>query len=98
MPSLLNIVANIRCITARCGSMNTPLNTVSATGTGISLLAPTTILRLQRRIDMGKTERVYIRLTPELKAQLQTAAEAESRSITKFVEHLIKQALKKEGQ
>lgn len=47
---------------------------------------------------MGKTERVYIRLTPELKAQLQAAAEAESRSITKFVEYLIKQAIKKEGQ
>lgn len=42
-----------------------------------------------------KTERLYIRLTPELKAQLQVAAEAENRTISNFIENLIKQALKK---
>lgn len=46
---------------------------------------------------MAKTERLYIRLTPELKAKLQAAAEAEGRSISNFIEHLITQALKREG-
>ena len=46
---------------------------------------------------MAKTERLYIRLTPELKEKLQTAAEAEGRSISNYVEHLITQALKREG-
>lgn len=46
---------------------------------------------------MAKTERLYIRLTPELKARLQAAAEAEGRSISNFIEHLITQALKREG-
>jgi predicted HicB family RNase H-like nuclease len=46
---------------------------------------------------MAKTERLYIRLTPELKARLQAAAEAEGRSISNYVEHLITQALKREG-
>lgn len=46
---------------------------------------------------MAKTERLEIRLTPELKEQLQAAAEAENRTITNFVENLIKLALKKEA-
>nr|DAF54124.1 MAG TPA: hypothetical protein [Phage sp. ctcqm2] len=46
---------------------------------------------------MAKTERLYIRLTPELKEQIQAAAEAEGRSISNYVEHLITQALKREG-
>lgn len=46
---------------------------------------------------MSKTERLYIRLTPELKEQLQAAAEAEGRSISNYVERLIKQALQQEG-
>lgn len=46
---------------------------------------------------MAKTERLYVRLTPELKKQLQAAAEAEGRSISNYVEHLITQALKREG-
>jgi uncharacterized protein (DUF1778 family) len=45
----------------------------------------------------GKTERLYIRLTPELKEKIQAAAEAEGRSISNYVEHLIIQALKREG-
>lgn len=45
----------------------------------------------------GKTERLYIRLTPELKARIQAAAEAEGRSISNYIEHLITQALKREG-
>lgn len=46
---------------------------------------------------MAKTERLYIRLTPELKEKLQAAAEAECRSISNYVERLITQALKREG-
>lgn len=46
---------------------------------------------------MAKTERLYIRLTPELKAKIQSAAEAEGRSISNYVERLITQALKREG-
>ncbi len=46
---------------------------------------------------MAKTERLEIRLTPELKEQLQAAAEAENRTITNYVENLIKLALKKEA-
>lgn len=46
---------------------------------------------------MVKTERLEIRLTPELKEQLQAAAEAENRTISNYVENLIKQALKKEA-
>ena len=46
---------------------------------------------------MAKTERLEIRLTAELKEQLQAAAEAENRTITNYVENLIKQALEKEA-
>lgn len=46
---------------------------------------------------MAKTERLEIRLTPEIKEQLQAAAEAENRTISNYVENLIKQALKKEA-
>lgn len=44
-----------------------------------------------------KTERIYIRVSTELKEQLQQVAEKENRTITNYIEHLIKQALKKEG-
>lgn len=44
---------------------------------------------------MAKTERIYIRLTPELKEQLRIAAKAENRSLTNYIENLIKQALEK---
>ena len=43
---------------------------------------------------MKKTERLYIRLTPELKEQIQTAAEAESRSISNYIENIIAETLK----
>lgn len=46
---------------------------------------------------MAKTERLEIRLTPELKERLQAAAEAENRTITNYVENLIKLALEKEA-
>ena len=46
---------------------------------------------------MNKTERIYIRLTPEMKQQLQQAAAAENRTVTNYLENLVNQALKKEG-
>lgn len=48
-------------------------------------------------IRMNKTERIYIRLTAELKEQLQQAAAAENRTVSNFVENLIKNAMKKES-
>lgn len=42
-----------------------------------------------------KTERIYIRLTPELKEQLQRAAAEENRTVTNYIENLIKQAMNK---
>ena len=41
---------------------------------------------------MAKTERIYVRITPELKEQLQAAADAENRTITNYVENLIKRS------
>lgn len=45
---------------------------------------------------MTKTEVIRLRVTPELKKQVETAANAENRSITNFVENLILKGLKKE--
>ena len=59
-------------------------------------LAATLTLDKETRV-MAKTERLYIRLTPELKEQIQDAAEAEGRSVSNYIEHLITQALKREG-
>lgn len=46
---------------------------------------------------MAKTEQLNIRVTPELKEQLQKAADAENRTLTNYIENLIIKALKKEG-
>ena len=46
---------------------------------------------------MSKSERLYIRLTPELKEQIQAAAEADGRSVSNYIEKLIKEAIKKEN-
>ena len=40
-----------------------------------------------------KTERLQIRITPELKEQLQRLAEADGRTVSNYVEQLIKAAL-----
>lgn len=42
-----------------------------------------------------KTCSLTIRLTPELKEQLQRAAEAENRTVSNFLESLIKKAINK---
>lgn len=46
-----------------------------------------------------KTERIYIRLTPEMKAKMQAAAEAENRTISNYVERLVEKDIEeKESQ
>lgn len=42
---------------------------------------------------MTKTDRFYIRLTPEMKERLKVAAAAENRSVANFVENLVKNYL-----
>lgn len=42
---------------------------------------------------MTKTERLQIRITPDLKAQLQELADAENRTISNYIENLIKREL-----
>jgi predicted DNA-binding protein len=42
---------------------------------------------------MCKTERLQIRITPELKAQLQALADADGRTVSNYIEQLIKQAI-----
>lgn len=42
---------------------------------------------------MNKSDRIYIRLTPELKQKLQKAAEAEHRTVSNYIEYLVKRSL-----
>lgn len=42
---------------------------------------------------MNKSERIYIRLTPDLKQKLQKAAEADHRTVSNYIEYLIKRSL-----
>ena len=44
---------------------------------------------------MSKTERINIRLSPELKEQLQRAADADNRTLTNYIETLIVRALER---
>ena len=44
-----------------------------------------------------KTERIYLRVTPELKSKLQDLADAENRTISNYIENLIKQEIEKKG-
>lgn len=46
---------------------------------------------------MSKSERVNLRLTPEMKEKLQKAADAENRTLTNYIENIIIKALKEEG-
>lgn len=46
---------------------------------------------------MEKTERINLRITPELKERLQAAASAENRSISNYIEHLIKMAVEEKN-
>ncbi len=42
---------------------------------------------------MAKTERIQIRISPELKQQLQRLAEAENRTVSNYIENLIREKL-----
>lgn len=44
---------------------------------------------------MTKTERLQIRITPELKDKLQALADAENRTISNYIENLIKREIEK---
>ena len=44
---------------------------------------------------MTKTERLNIRISHELKQQLQRLAEAENRTISNYIEHLILEKLQR---
>lgn len=46
---------------------------------------------------MAKTERVNLRLTPEMKDKLQKAADTENRTLTNYIENIIIKVLKEEG-
>ena len=42
---------------------------------------------------MCKTERLQIRISPELKAKLQELADADGRTVSNYIEQLIKKAI-----
>lgn len=44
---------------------------------------------------MAKTDRLYIRIAPELKSKIQAAAEAEHRSLSNYIECAIMDAILK---
>jgi predicted transcriptional regulator len=47
---------------------------------------------------MLKTERLFIRITPELKKKLQEMAKAENRNLSNFIENILLQKIEKESQ
>ena len=47
---------------------------------------------------MAKTERVNLRLTPEMKDKLQKAADAENRTLTNYIENLIIKEWRENGK
>ena len=46
---------------------------------------------------MSKTERIDIRISPELKAKLQQAAAEEDRTVSNYIVNLIRKDLEKRG-
>lgn len=42
---------------------------------------------------MSKTERLQIRITPELKTKLQALAQAENRTVSNYIENLIREKI-----
>lgn len=46
---------------------------------------------------MAKTERLFIRIAPELKEKLQRAAEAENRTLSNYIESVLIKEIKREG-
>lgn len=47
---------------------------------------------------MPKTERIDIRISPELKQQLQKAADAENRTVSNYIVNLIREDLNRKGE
>lgn len=47
---------------------------------------------------MPKTERIDIRVSPELKQQLQQAADAENRTVSNYIVNLIREDLNRKGE
>lgn len=47
---------------------------------------------------MAKTERIYIRIEPELKKRLQELADAEHRNLSNYIESILIKELKKQSQ
>jgi predicted HicB family RNase H-like nuclease len=47
---------------------------------------------------MAKTERLFLRITPELKEKLQKKAEKEHRTLSNYVESILIKELKKQSQ
>lgn len=46
---------------------------------------------------MNKTERLQIRITPDLKEKLQALADAENRTISNYIENLIKNEIERKS-
>lgn len=44
---------------------------------------------------MNKTERLQIRITPDLKEKLQALADAENRTISNYIENLVRREVEK---
>lgn len=42
---------------------------------------------------MAKTDRIYIRVTPELKEALQALAAAENRTVSNYIENLVQREI-----
>lgn len=47
---------------------------------------------------MAKSERLFIRITPELKEQLQEMAKSENRNLSNFIENILLQKIKEKSQ
>jgi predicted DNA-binding protein len=44
-------------------------------------------------VIMAKTERLQIRISPDMKSELQKLAEADGRTVSNYIEQLIKNAI-----
>lgn len=47
---------------------------------------------------MNKSETIRLRITPELKKQIQKLAESENRTMSNYIENLIKLAIQKDDK
>ena len=47
---------------------------------------------------MAKTERLFIRVTADLKEQLQEMAKSENRNLSNFIENILLQKIKEKSQ